>query len=79
MKLAKTSVQRVQKDLEMMKIPQDERNAISPLYTDIRYNDQTRYNDKLNGTDSWPKIDRLMERFKNIYLILQETNVVDIC
>ena len=40
--------------------------TVSPLYTDIQYNDQTRYNSKFNRTDSWPKIEKLMERFKNI-------------
>ena len=41
-------------------------NTTSPLYTDIRYDDYSRYNDNFDGTDPKPKIDRLMERFKNI-------------
>ena len=28
------------------------RNTIKPLYTDIPYNDKTRYNDNLNGTNT---------------------------
>ena len=30
--------------------------TVKPLYTDIRYNDKTRYNDNLNGTNTLHKM-----------------------
>ena len=47
--------------------------TVNPLYTDIRYNDKTRINGSLNGTKLLLKVKRIL------YLIFQETYVVDIC
>ena len=30
---------------------QDNKYTVNPLYNDIRYNDENRYNDNLNGTN----------------------------
>ena len=52
--------------------------TVNPLYTGIRYNDKTRYNDNLNGKKSLPQGE--MDYLRNLtmlYLIFQETHVVD--
>ena len=34
--------------------------TVNPLYSDIRYNDKTRYNDILNGTNPLLKMKRII-------------------
>ena len=38
--------------------------TVNPLYSDIRYNDKTRYNDNLKGTNPQPKIKRIIGEIK---------------
>lgn len=54
--------------------------TINILYTDIRFKDETRYNDNLNATNPKLKMRQIYWRYSNILdLIRQQTSAVDSC
>ena len=54
--------------------------TLNALYTNVRYNNKTYYNDNLNERESLAEDEMNYWRYKRtLYLTHQETYILDIC
>ena len=49
--------------------------TVNSLYTDVRYDDKTRYNDILNGTNPWLKMRQVIIYIQKYVWLLRHQEV----